>query len=473
MNKFSLSALTLGVTLSLSACATLVPERPAVTPDLPQTWPTTPEHGAAPDAMPPPGGTPVSDIQWQVFLSEPRLQSLIGQALDNNRDLRVAILNVQRARAQYRIQRADRVPALAASGTLTRTGGDAPVTDEYVAQLGIAEFELDLFGRVHNLSQAALQQYFATESTQHSARLSLIAEVTRAWLQLAADLESQRIAQATLESHETGFRLTQRRHQLGAVSGLDVAQARTVVETVRSDTARYAGLIAQDINALRLLVGGPLDPALLPERFTPDVSGVTALPAGLPSDVLLNRPDVRAAEYRLLAANANIGAARAAFFPSIRLTAGIGSISPELSGLFDDGTGFWSIMPRITLPIFQGGRLRAALGVATADRDIALADYERSIQTGFREVADALALSATLAQQVQAQEALVEAAARAQELSEARYRAGRDSYLNLLDAQRTLYSARQSLVATQLAEQNNRITLYRVLGGGWKHLAQE
>lgn len=472
MTKFSLTTLTLGVALSLSGCATLVPERPAAAPDIPQAWPSAPEHGAAPDAAPQTGGTPVSDIRWQVFLTEPRLRSLVEQALANNRDLRIAVLNVQRTRAQYRIQRADRVPAIGVTGTLTRTGGDAPVTDEYVAQVGIAEFELDLFGRVHNLSEAALQQYFATEAAQHSARLSLVAEVTSLWLQLAADLESQRIAQATLESHETGFRLTQRRHELGAVSGLDVAQARTVVETVRSDTARYAGLIAQDINALRLLVGGAIDPAVLPEGFTPNVSGLTPLPAGLPSDVLLNRPDVRATEYRLLAANANIGAARAAFFPSIRLTAGIGSISPELSGLFDDGTGFWSIMPRITLPIFQGGRLRAALGVATVDRDIALADYERSIQTGFREVADALALSSTLAQQVQAQEDLVEAALQAQELSEARYRAGRDSYLNLLDAQRTLYSARQSLVSTQLAEQNNRITLYRVLGGGWKDVAQ-
>ncbi len=231
--------------------------------------------------------------------------------------------------------------------------------------------------------------------------------------------------------------------------------------------ARFAGQVAQDINALTLLVGDTLDPALLPTRFEPAVSGLAGLPAGLPSSVLLRRPDVMSAEHRLLAANANIGAARAAFFPSISLTGSIGSASDELSGLFKSGNGVWSFMPQINLPIFQGGRLRANLGMATADRDIALAEYEKSIQSGFREVADALALSKTLAQQRIAQEALLQAATRTNELSQARYDAGLDSYLTLLITQRTLYDAQQSLVATLLAEQANRVTLYKVLGGGW------
>jgi multidrug efflux system outer membrane protein len=312
-----------------------------------------------------------------------------------------------------------------------------------------------------------LQQYLATEEARRSAQLSLIGEIANVWLTLAADQELQRIAQATLESHETSFQMTLRRHKLGAVSALDVNQARTVVETVRADTARYAGQVAQDINALTLLAGGSVDPALLPEAFTPDVSGLYAPPAGLPSEALLRRPDVLQAERQLYAANANIGAARAAFFPSIRLTGSIGTSSPELSGLFDSGSGGWLFMPQINLPIFQGGRLRAALGMATADRDIALAQYERAIQSGFREVADALALSYTLNQQRQAQEALLEAATQVHALSEARYKAGRDSYLTLLDAQRTLYSARQVLVATQLQEQANRVGLYKALGGGW------
>ena len=350
---------------------------------------------------------------------------------------------------------------------MTRTGGDPPVSTQYSVGVGIAEFELDLFGRINSLSEAALSEFLATGAAQRSVRLALIAEVAGLWLTLAADLELQRIAEATLESHETGFALTQQRYELGAVSALDLAQARTVVESVRADAARLQGQVAQDLNALRLLVGGSIDSSLLPPAFTPEVSAVPALPAAMPSSILLRRPDIVAAEHRLLAANARIGAARAAFFPAIRLTGSIGTASPELSGLFDSGTRVWSFVPAIHLPIFQGGRLRAALGAARVDRDIAIAEYERAIQSGFREVADALALSGTLARQIEAQQALAEAAERAHELSEARYRAGRDSFLNLLEAQRTLYSARQSQVAVQLTEQLNRVTLYKALGGGW------
>lgn len=475
MHKPLVTALALATSLFVSGCAMLEPRVPEVAPAIPAEWPLPPttstDSMAQPAASMGPqldlGTTPVADVGWRDFFLDPRLEQLIAQALENNRDLRVAVLNVERARSQYRIQRADRVPSLGVSAELQRTGGDAPVTDLYTAGLGIAQFELDLFGRVRSLSHAALQSYFASEESRRAAQFALVAEVANTYLTLAADQELLRVTEARLANQQAAFDLTEKRFELGALSALDVNQARTTVETARSDVARFAGQVAQDINALTLLVGDTLDPALLPTRFEPAVSGLAGLPAGLPSSVLLRRPDVMSAEHRLLAANANIGAARAAFFPSISLTGSIGSASDELSGLFKSGSGMWSFMPQINVPIFQGGRLRANLGMATADRDIALAEYEKSIQSGFREVADALALSKTLAQQRMAQEALLQAATRTNELSQARYDAGLDSYLTLLITQRTLYDAQQSLVATLLAEQANRVTLYKVLGGGW------
>ena len=471
MHKPLITALALATSVFVSGCAMLEPRVPEAEPAIPVEWPLPPTTSAAPasavaGALPAVAAT-VADVGWRDFFVDPKLEQLIALSLENNRDLRVAVLNVERARSQYRIQRADRMPSLAVGADMVRTGGDAPVTETYSANLGIAQFELDLFGRVRNLSHSALQRYFATEESQRSAQLALIAEVANTYLSLSADRELLRIAEATLESQQASYDLTEKRYELGALSALELNQSRTIVETSRSDVARFAGQVAQDTNALTLLVGGAIDPALLPVAFEPSVSGLGALPAGLPSDVLLRRPDVMAAEHQLLAANANIGAARAAFFPSISLTGTIGSASNELSGLFESGNGVWTFMPQINLPIFQGGRLRANLGMATADRDIALAQYEKSIQSGFREVADALALSRTLADQRIAQQSLLEAATRAHELSQARYDAGRDSYLVLLDAQRTLYAAQQSLVATLLAEQANRVTLYKVLGGGW------
>jgi efflux transporter, outer membrane factor (OMF) lipoprotein, NodT family len=342
------------------------------------------------------------------------------------------------------------------------------VTDVYTADLAVTQFELDLFGRVRNLSEAALQQYFAQEEARRSAQLSLIAAVANTYLTLAADHEQQRLSLETLRTWEEAYALTQKRHEFGAVSKLDVYQSRTQAEIARADAARYAGQIAQDVDALNLLVGAPVPDDLLPTGFVDRVTGLEPLPPGLPSDVLLRRPDVLLAEHVLRATNANIGAARAAFFPSITLTGAVGTASTELSSLFDAGTHTWSFIPQVTLPIFEGGRLRANLGVAHADRDIALTRYEQSIQIGFREVADALALTTTLADQRSALEALVDAAQRAEELSLVRYEAGRDSYLTRLDSQRTLYVSQLALIQTRLAEQANRVTLYKVLGGGWK-----
>lgn len=464
MTKRVMSAVALATALFAGGCGLLEPKLPEAAPAIRAEWPIPPT-AAAPD----PGMPPVTaDIGWRDFILDPKLEEVIGRALANNRDLRVAVLNVERARALYRIQRADRVPSIDARASLVRTGGDAPVTETYTASLGITEFELDLFGRVRSLSEAALQRYFSQEENRLSAQLSLVAEVANAYLTLAADQEQLRVVQSTLKTREEFHGLTQKRYELGAVSALDLNQSRTQLEVARADVARLSGQVAQDEHALDLLVGAPVPPELLPAAFDAPVTGLAALPAGLPSEVLLRRPDVLAAEHLLRAANANIGAARAAFFPSIRLTGAIGSASDELSGLFDSGTGVWSVVPQVSLPIFQGGRLRAGLAAARVDRDIALAQYEKAIQAGFREVADALALTATLADQRAALEATVEAAIEADRLSRARYEAGRDSFFVLLDAQRTMYLAQQALVVTRLAEQANRVTLYKVLGGGWR-----
>lgn len=464
MSKVGMRAVALAAALFAGGCAVLEPTLPEAAPAIAAEWPI-PATAAAPDPAAP---SITADIGWREFFADERLEEVIARALANNRDLRVAMLNVEKARAQYRIQRADRVPSLGANATMVRRGGDVPVTETYTADLGITEFELDLFGRVRNLGQAALQRYFAQEENRRSAQLALIAEVANVYLTLAADQEQLRVAQATLATREDYYELTRKRFDLGAVSALDVSQARTQVEAARTDAARYEGQVAQDGNALALLVGAPVGSELLPTSFDQPVTGLAALPAGLPSEVLLRRPDVLAAEHLLRAANASIGAARAAFFPSIRLTGAVGSASDELSGLFDSGTSTWSFVPQVNVPIFQGGRLRAGLASARVDRDIALAQYEKAIQAGFREVADALALTTTLAAQRAAADATVAAAAEADRLSRARYEAGRDSYLVLLDAQRTLYLAQQAQITTRLAEQANRVTLYKVLGGGWR-----
>jgi multidrug efflux system outer membrane protein len=474
--------------VGLAACGTLEARyRP---PPLPveDAWPIAPDSTQAVDAAagtpgPPAAAGPESspagaaaDIGWREFFVDPQLETLIERALRNNRDLRIAVLNIEKARATYQVQRAARLPAVAAGGSYTDEKvppflygtPTAETLKYYTADVGVSNFELDLFGRVASLSHAALEQYLAVTEARRTAELSLIAEVANAYLTLAADRERERLAQETLKSQQASYDLTVKRHELGAVSALDLQQALTTVQSARADAASFAGAIAQDENALTLLVGAPVERSLLPESFVPKVSGLGPLPAELPSTVLLRRPDVLDAEHVLRAADASIGAARAAFFPQITLTGNVGSISADLSGLFKSGTGTWSFVPQITIPIFQGGALRAGLRSARADRDIAVARYEQTIQTGFREVSDALALTATLAQQRVAEEALVAATHSAFELSQQRYKSGKDSYLVLLDAQRSDYAAQQSLIATQLAEQSNRVTLYKALGGGWR-----
>ncbi|ART47746.1 efflux transporter outer membrane subunit [Acidovorax carolinensis] len=496
------SALALLALLSLAGCTSLAPDyaRPA----LPVPATLTGTSVADGTALAP----EIGPMGWQEFLQEPRLRALVALALQNNRDLRVAMLAIEKARAQYGVEQSNRFPAVGATaaGTRTRTADDltasgrSPTSSQYSAQLGFSSYEIDLFGRVKNLNEAALQEFLRTTENRRSVQLSLVAEVANAWLTLDADGRRLQLAQDTLRSRQKSYELTQRSYELGAASGLTLAQTQTTVDTARADVAAFTSQVARDRNALALLAGAPVPAALLPDGANP-AAGATeasptqaapattttsvapnpstatpaatllAVPADLPSSVLLNRPDVRAAEYTLRGAYASIGAARAAFFPSITLTASAGTASNALSGLFDGGNGTWSFAPQIRLPIFDAGRNRANLQIAETARDTALAQYDKAVQTAFREVADALAERATLAERLQAQQSLQAATLKALQLSEARYRLGADSYLPVLDAQRSLYSAQQTLIGLALAEQANRITLYKVLGGGWNDAA--
>ena len=482
--------------LALAGCTSLAPDYARPMLPVPATLngtngPNGPEGTAlAPETGP---------MGWQEFLQEPRLRELVALALQNNRDLRVAVLAIEKARAQYGVEQSNRFPAVGATaaGNRTRTADDlntsgrSPTSSQYSAQLGFSSYEIDFFGRVKNLNEAALQEFLRTTENRRSVQLSLVAEVANAWLTLDADGRRLQLAQDTLRSRQKSYELTERSHALGAASGLTLAQTQTTVDTARADVAAFTSQVARDRNALALLAGAPVPAALLPDGANPGATAspaqaasasasvapapslatpaatLLAVPGDLPSSVLLNRPDVRAAEYTLRGAYASIGAARAAFFPSITLTASAGTASNALSGLFDGGNGTWSFAPQIRLPIFDAGRNRANLQIAETARDTALAQYDKAVQTAFREVADALAERATLAERLQAQQSLQAATLKALQLSEARYRLGADSYLPVLDAQRALYSAQQTLIALALAEQANRITLYKVLGGSW------
>jgi multidrug efflux system outer membrane protein len=331
----------------------------------------------------------------------------------------------------------------------------------------VTGWELDFFGRVRSLRDAALEHYLASEAAHRSAHLALVAEVATAWLQLAADRERLALVERTVETRREALALTQASFEAGVASALELQQSQGELERARADAAAFAARVARTENALALLTGEPLPAELLPARLDATVARLATPPAGLPAEVLTRRPDITAAEHRLRAANANIGAARAAFFPRITLTASAGTASAELGGLFEGGSRTWSFLPQLTLPIFDAGRLAASLDVAEVRRDIAVAEYERAIQSAFREVADALAERATLGDELAARRSLAAAAQQSQHLSEARYRAGVDSFLVLLDAQRTLYAAEQELIATRLAEAANRVALYKALGGGW------
>lgn len=454
-----LTPLALALPLALAGCASMAPryERPAA--------PVAPAFPAP--AMSSASTEAASGIAWQRFFADARLKQLIELALANNRDLRVAILNIEQARAQYQIRRADRLPSLNASVSGSRVPGkDDSINSTYTAGFGVSSFELDLFGRVRSLSDAGLAQYLASEEARKSTHISLVASVANAYLSLLADEELLGLTQKTLAAREESLKLIQLKYDNGVVSKLDLQQGLSLLDGARVVLAQQQRQRAQDLNLLTLLVGQTL-PAGPDTSTTLAAMALGELPAGLPSDLLTVRPDIRAAEQQLIAANANIGAARAAFFPRITLTGSAGSASSELSGLFKSGSYGWSFAPQMVLPIFDYGRNNANLGSAKAGRDIAVAQYEKSVQTAFREVSDALAGQATFGEQLRAQRSVAQAEAERFKLSDLRYRSGAASYLDLLDAQRSLFSAEQAAVQANLQRLQNQVTLYRVLGGGW------
>ena len=453
--------------LLLGGCASMAPPYERPTAPVAAQFPDA-ERAAAAAAGAVTAAQPAADIDWRVFFVDPRLKALIELALQNNRDLRVAVLNIERVRAQYQIQRSEQFPTLMLGATgLYQPNADGRGNHSfYTAGLNVTGYELDLFGRVRSLTDAALHQFFASEEARRAAQISLVAAVANTYLASLADEAQLAIARQTLESREEGLRLLQLRFDHGTLSEYDLAQAVTLVEGARAAVALLQRQLAQGRNALVLLVGQPL-PATLPSALPLDQQGLLSnLPAGLPSELLQRRPDVRQAERQLQAANANIGAARAAFFPRITLTGNVGLASSQLGDLFDGSA--WQFAPRITLPIFDAGANRANLQRSEADRDIALAQYERSIQAAFREVADALAGRATYGEQLRAQQAQTDAELRRSQLAELRFRNGIASFLDVLDAQRTLLATQQATIVVQAAQQQNLVTLYKVLGGGWQ-----
>jgi multidrug efflux system outer membrane protein len=447
----------LALPLALAGCMSLAPtyERPAA-----------PVAAGFPDA----GNSAnqgAARVAWQQYFTDARLQQLIGLALANNRDLRVAILNIEQARAQYQIRRAERLPTLGLGvGGSRGPGENDSIKSSYTAGLVLSSFELDLFGRVRNLGEAALAQFLATEEARKAVQISLVASVANTYLATLADEELLALTQGTLDGRVESLTLIELKYDNGVVSKLDLQQALTLVDGARVTLAQQQRQRAQNQNLLTLLVGQP-PPAALASGATLAATALGELPAGLPSDLLTERPDIRAAEQLLRGANANIGAARAAFFPRITLTGSAGSASGELSGLFQSGSYGWTFAPLMVLPVFDYGRNSANLGIAKAGREIAVAQYEKAVQSAFREVADALAGQATYGEQLRAQRAVEAAEAERDALSELRYRNGAASYLDRLDAQRSLFAAQQAAVLANLQRLQNQVTLYRVLGGGW------
>lgn len=479
LSRLATALLAAGALSTLLPACSLAPkyERPAA--PVAADFPTTPAAADGKGAPPPAANAKSAvDTGWREFFPDGRLQALIATALENNRDLRTAALRIEEARAAYRVTRADRLPNVnaALSGTRARTPGflnpatgQPSIGERFDAGLSISAFELDFFGRVRSLSEAALATYLASDEARQAAQISIVAEVAKAYFTERAFAEQLALAQRTYEARRRTFELTRQRLDAGASSLLDLRSNETLMETARAAALALARQRAQAANALTLLVGAPpAQPADTAPPMADDarIDAMSAVPAGLPSDLITRRPDIRAAEQRLIAANANIGAARAAFFPRISLTAAIGSASPEFSQLFDGGNDTWSFVPQLTLPIFDAGRNRANLTLSEVRRNIAVADYERTIQAAFREVADALAARSYLGDQVAAQRAIQDAQAERLRLLTLRFENGVASSLDVLDAQRELFSAEQELVQARLLRTTSAIDLYRALGGG-------
>jgi len=456
--------------LLLAGCS-FIPsyERPAA--PVPQSYAQAAATRAADSSL------AAADLPWRQYFNDPRLQQLIELALEHNRDLRIAMLNVEQARAMFQIQRAEQLPTVSGIANATRqpTGAEG-YSNRFQAGVGISAWEIDFFGRLAALKEQALAQYLATDEARKSAHISLVSAVASGWLTLLADEELLNLSRRTLATREESARLMQLRLDKGVGSELEYHQADSLAQAARATWAQQRRQRMQDENALALLLGQPIPEdirASLSSSHLQDAAAMPALPAGLPSDLLERRPDIRMAEQQLMAANANIGAARAALFPRISLTAQFGSTSSELSDLFKSGTWAFSLSPQLLQPIFDAGRNRANVEAAQARQQIAVAQYEKSIQTAFREVSDALAGLATWQEQLEAQTAQAEAEAKRLALADQRFRHGIASHLDLLDAQRSLFATQQALVVTRLQQVHNQVTLYKVLGGGWTDSAAQ
>jgi multidrug efflux system outer membrane protein len=461
--------LLLGIFAIILGGCTMAPKYERPNAPVPAQWPAGAAYN---ETKPAASSATAAELVWREFITDQRLQKIIETALNNNRDLRVAALNVERARALYGIQRATLLPAVNAVGLMSRqlvpadlsTTGTVVTANQYSVNLGISSWEIDFFGRIRSLKDQALEEYLATDQARRSAQIMLVSSVAQAYLAMAADNEALKLVASTLDAQETSYKLIHKRQDVGFASELDLRRAQSQVDIARGDFARYTQLVAEDENALNLLVGSPVPQEILPADLVSVIPPKEVSP-GLSSEVLLLRPDVLAAEHQLKAANANIGAARADFFPRISLTAAIGTASADLSRLFKSSQNTWSFAPQIFMPIFDA-RMWSAYDVTKVEREISVAQYEKAIQTAFREVADALAVRGTVNQQIAAQRSLVDAVAETYRLSNLRYNKGIDNYLSVLDAQRSLYGAQQGLIALRLARLNNMVALYKALGGG-------
>ena len=441
-------AVAVAVAVAVAGCS-FIPVHETPAPPVAATWA---DAGTA-------TGTPAADLAWADFLTDARIRALVEVALANNRDLRIAVLNVEQVRAQYGVQRADQLPSVGVGASVARAAN----ADAYAVGLTVSAFELDLFGRVKSLSEAALARYLASDEGRRAAQVALIAAVANAELALRADDEQLQVTRSTLESREASLKLARVRFEGGVAAEGELRGAESLVAGARANLATLTRQRFQDLNALVLLLGQPL-PDDLPAAPPLTALTLAELPVGLPSEVLLQRPDIRQAEQQLIAANANIGAARAAFFPRISLTGSFGTASTDLSGLFENTA--WSFTGQLLQPLFDAGRNQANLEATRAAHAIAVAQYERAIQVAFREVADALAGRATLGDQLAALQAQAQAEARRVELAELLLRGGVASQIDRLDAERSLLIARQAVVLLQQARLQNSVLLYRVLGGG-------
>ena len=448
--------------LSLAACQSMRGPEPVVNTAIPESFASYSNAS----------GTSIAEQGYKDFFADPRLLQVIDMSLANNRDLRTAALNIQKAQQQYQISENNQLPTIGASGSAVRQV--TPTRDPnnpystYQVGLGLTSYELDFWGRVRSLKDAALDSYLATQSARDATQISLISQITQTWLNYSYASAQLKLANQTLKAQQDSFNLNKKRFDVGIDSEIPLRQAQISVETARNDVANYKTQIAQAQNLLNLLVGQTVPQNLLPQQQISQITKQSALSAGLPSDLLNNRPDIKAAEYQLSAAGANIGAAKAQLYPTISLTGSAGYASTDLSNLFKAGNAAWSIGPNISLPIFDWGTRKANIKISETDQKIALANYEKSVQSAFREVNDALATRANIGDRLTAQRRLVDATNTTYKLSNARFRAGIDSYLTVLDAQRSAYSAEQGLLLLQQANLNNQVELYKTLGGGLK-----